>query len=166
MEFTIRHDIPCAIDTYWRCVWDEEYNKRLYLDVLKFRECTRLEQKETDAQITRRIKLNPPAQDLPGPVAKVLGDLSWIEDGVFDKKTGIYKVKIITASMPDKTHIGGENWCESRGDAACVRIAKMSVEVKVFMVGGIVEKRIEADTKKSYEAAAKFTAEFVKEKAW
>ena len=165
-DFTIRHAIDCDSDTYWRCVWDEEYNRRLYMDVLKFRECTRLSQEDKGDVITRRIRLNPPAVDLPAPVAKVIGDLSWVEEGTFDKKTGKYRVKVITGSMPDKTHISGELWCESKGDKKCERIAKMNVEVKIFMVGGIVEKRIGDDMKKSYEAAAKFTNEWVKEKGW
>jgi hypothetical protein len=165
-ELTIRHEIDCDADTYWRCVWDEEYNRRLYMDVLKFRECTRLMQEEKGDQISRRIKLNPPAVDLPAPVAKAIGDIGWIEEGTFDKKTGHYKVKVIPASLPEKTHIFGELWCESRGPKRVERIAKMNVEVKVFMIGGIVEKRIIDDMKKSYEAAAKFTNEYVKEKGW
>ena len=165
-ELTIRHDIESDADTYWKCVWDEEYNRRLYMDVLKFRECTRLSQTDSGDTITRRIKLNPPATDLPGPIAKVVGDLSWIEEGTFDKKTGRYRVKVVTASMPDKTHIAGELWCEPRGDKRCERFAKMNIEVKVFMVGGLVEKRIMEDMKKSYDAAAKFTNEYVREKGW
>lgn len=165
-DLLIRHAIDCDPDTYWKCVWDEEYNRRLYMDILKFRECTRLSQDDKGDVITRRIKLNPPPMDLPAAVTKVIGDVSWIEDGTFDKKTGKYRVKVLTSSMPDKTHISGELWCEAKGDKKCERIAKMSVEVKIFMVGGIVEKRIVEDMKKSYEAAAKFTNEYVKEKGW
>ena len=38
--------------------------------------------------------------------------------------------------------------------------------MKIFIIDGIVEKRIEADMRKSYEAAVKFTNEYVKEKGW
>ena len=165
-EMLIRHEMHCDVDTYWKCVWDEEYNRRLYLDVLKFRECTRLSQDDQPNVLTRRIKLNPPKMDLPAAVAKVIGDVSWIEEGTFDKATKKFKVKVVTSSMPDKTHISGELWCEPKGDKLIERVAKMSVEVKIFMVGGIVEKRVMEDMKKSYDAAAKFTDEFVKEKGW
>lgn len=166
MDLTIRHEFDCDQDAYWRCVWDDDYNKRLYIDRLKFRECTKLSFEDSGDMIKRRLELNPPPTDLPGPIAKVVGDLSWIEEGQFDKKTHRYMVKIITASMPDKTHITGVNWTEPLGDKRCVRIAKMEIEVKVFMVGGLVEKRIAEDTKKSYDTAAKFTMEYVKEKGW
>jgi hypothetical protein len=165
-EIEIRHTMDCDIDTYWKCVFDEEYNRRLYIDVLKFRECKTISQNTTGDKWTRKLHLNPPPADLPGPVAKVIGDLSWDEEGSFDPKTKRYRFKVRPASMPDKTTIEGEIWCEARGDKKCERIAKTNIEVKIFMVGGIVEKRIEADMRKSYDAASKFTGEFVKEKGW
>jgi hypothetical protein len=140
--------------------------RRLYMDLLKFRELKRIMQEDKGDTISRKVYLNPPPADLPGPIAKVIGDLSWTEEGTWDRKTGRYKFKITTGSMPDKTKIQGEIWCEKRGDKKVERIARTSVEVKVFMVGGLVEKRIFDDMKKSYEAAAKFTDQFVAEKGW
>ena len=110
--------------------------------------------------------MNPAAVDLPAPIAKVIGDVSWHEEGTWDAKTNRYRFKIIPASMPDKSNITGEVWCEPKGDRKVERVAKMNVEVKIFVVGGMVEKRIMEDTRKSYEQAAKFTNEFVKEKGW
>lgn len=166
-ELEIRHVMDCDVDTYWKCVFDEEYNRRLYKDALHFRDFKILDQKETpDGGKSRKLHLNPPAADLPAPVAKVVGDLSWQEEGSLDPKTKRYRFKITPASLPDKTHISGEVWCEPRGDKKCERIARINVEVKIFMVGGLVEKRIAEDTKKSYEGAVKFTNEFVKEKGW
>lgn len=162
----IRHAMECDVDTYWKCVFDEEYNRRLYTDRLKFREIKTISQSTTGDVWTRKLYLNPPPADLPGPVAKIIGDLSWHEEGSFDTKSKRYRFKVRPASLPEKTTIEGEIWCEARGDKKCERIAKTNIEVKVFMVGGIVEKRIEADMRKSYDEAAKFTNEFVKEKGW
>lgn len=162
-----RNTMDCTPETYWKCVFDEEYNRRLYFDSLKFREFKQLSQTDgANGTRSRKLYLNPPPADLPAPVAKVVGDISWTEEGTYDPKTGRYKFKVTPASLPDKTHISGEIWCEPRGEKSCERIARASVEVKVFMVGGIVEKRILDDMRKSYEAAAKFTNQFVKEKGW
>lgn len=162
----IRHTMECDVDTYWKCVFDEEYNRRLYIDRLKFRACKTLAQDTGGDSWTRKLYLNPPPADLPGPVAKIIGDLSWHEEGSFDTKTKRYRFKVRPSSLPEKTTIEGEIWCEARGDKKCERIAKTNIEVKVFMVGGIVEKRIEADMRKSYDEASKFTNEYVKEKGW
>jgi Protein of unknown function (DUF2505) len=164
-DLTIRHSMACDVDTYWRCVFDAEYNQRLYAS-MNFRECTVLDQKETDTTITRRVRLNPPPADLPGPVAKVVGDLSWVEEGTFDKATKRYRFKITTAALPEKTHISGEVWTEKTGEKTCDRVAKMSVEVKVMLIGSIIEKRIAEDTQKSYATAATFTGTFVRDKGW
>ena len=165
-EQTMRHPMDCDADAYWRCVFDAEYNSRLYLERLQFRECTLLEQHDEGDRIHRRMRLNPPPADLPGPVAKVIGDLSWIEEGTFDKKTKRYAFVITAASKPDKTHISGEIWCEPRGAKAVDRCARLKVEVKIMLVGGLIEGRVFDDTRKSYEEAARFTGQFVREKGW
>jgi Protein of unknown function (DUF2505) len=165
-EQLIRHVVACDTDTYFKCVFDEEYNRRLYLDVLKFRELKPLSQEDKPDTITRKLYLNPAKMDLPGPIAKVVGDLSWVEEGTYDKKTKRYRFKVTPGSNAEKTRIEGEIWCEDRGPKKVERVAKAIVEVKIFMVGGLIEKRILDDMKKSYDAAAKFTDEFVKEKGW
>jgi hypothetical protein len=165
-EIEIRHTLDCDVDTYWKCVFDDEYNRRLYMDVLKFRECKTLANEDRGATRVRKLHLNPPPADLPAPIAKVIGDLSWDEEGTFDTKTKRYRFKVRPASMPDKTSIEGEIWCEPRGEKKCERIAKSNIEVKIFMVGGMVEKRIADDMRKSYEAAVKFTNDYVREKGW
>lgn len=46
--------------------------------------------------------------------------------------------------------------CESRRDL---------VEVKVFMIGGMVEDKIMGDLKKSFDTSAKYINDYVKEHA-
>jgi hypothetical protein len=165
-ELVIRHTMRCDATQYWRCVFDEEYNRRLYLDRLHFREFALLEQTDAGASIRRRVRLNPPATDLPGPVAKVVGDVSWIEEGTWTRATDRYAFRTITASLPDKTRIAGELWCEPRGEGRVERIARIDVEVKVMIVGSIIEKVIADDIRRSYDEAARFTESFVVEKGW
>src|SRR5262245_11388621 len=141
-DHVFRHNLDCDSATYWKCVFDPEYNRRLYLEVLKFREFKVLEQKEDDRTIKRRIYLNPPAQDLPGPIAKVVGDLSWVEEGTYEKATHKYTFKIIPASQAEKSNIHGEVHTEDRGPKKAERIAKNHIEVKIFMIGGLIEKKI------------------------
>jgi len=165
-EITLRHEFDCDEDTYWeKTVFDAEFNRRLYLEVLKFPAYDLVEQKDDADKRTRRVRIDPPLGNLPGPVKKAIGDrLSYVEEGTFDKKTKHYKFKIAPSTMADKTKTFGEVYCEKLGDKKIVRIAKVTVEVKVFMVGGLVEDKIAGDLKHSYEEAAKFTRVFLKEK--
>jgi hypothetical protein len=165
-EITLRHEFDCDEDTYWEKVtFDPEFNRRLYLEVLKFPSYELVEQKEDDAKRTRRVRIDPPLGNLPGPVKKAIGDkFSYVEEGTFDKKTKRYSFKVTPSTMADKTKNFGELYVEKLGDRKIVRIAKITVEVKVFMIGGMVEEKISSDLRHSYEEAARFTRTFLKEK--
>lgn len=164
-EVTLRHEIDTDEETFWsKIVFDEAFNKKLYEGALKFPGWKLLETKEDDAKITRRVQVDPPIGDLPGPLKKVIGDrLAYTEDGTFDKKAKRYSFKVTPSTLADKTKVTGELWCEAIGDKKIRRLCRISVEVKVFMVGGMVEDRIMADLRASYDNSTKYTNEYLKE---
>ena len=101
---------------------------------------------------------------MPGPVKKLFGDrLSYVEEGTFDKKTRRYTFKVTPSTLAEKTKVAGEMWVEKLGEKKVARVTKISVEVKVFMVGGMVEDRILADLRSSYDKGTTFTNEYIKE---
>jgi hypothetical protein len=170
-EVTLRHEIDCDEDTFWnQCVFSEgdDYNRKLYLEYLKFPGYTLLESKDTEDKKTRKVKIDPPLVGIPGPVKKVIGDkLSYVEEGVFDKKTRRYTFTVTPSTMAEKSKTTGELYVEKLGEGntkRIARIAKIKVEVKVFAIGGMVEDKILGDLKASYDAAAKFTNDWVKAK--
>ena len=164
-EITLRHEINTDEDTYWaRCVFDAPFNEKLYKGALKFPEWKVLDSKDDDAKLWRRVQVDPPVGDVPGPVKKVIGDrLSYVEEGTFDKKSKRYSFKVTPSTMADKTKVSGELWVEKLGDKKIARVTRISVEVKVFMVGGLVEDRILGDLRSSYDKGTAFTNEFIKE---
>jgi len=166
-EITLRHEIETDEDTFWsKIVFDEPFNKRMYEGELKFPGWKLLDMKEDDARIVRRVQVDPPVKDLPAAVKKVIGDrLGYVEDGTFDKKTKRYAMKVTPSAMAEKSKISGELWSERAGDKKIWRICRMSVEVKVFMVGSLVEDRIIQDLRSAYDASATFTNRYVKEHA-
>ena len=167
-EVKVRHEMSCDPETYWnKCVFDDEYNRRLYLEVLKFPNWKVVDQKDDGKTLTRRVQVDPPAGNIPAAVKKVIGDsLSYTEEGAFDRASGRYTFKATPSAMGDKAKITGEMTCEKLGDKKMARIAKIKVEVKVFMVGSLIEDRILADLKASYARAAEFTNTYVKEKGY
>ena len=164
-EVTLKHEIDTDEDTFWeKIVFSEAFNKKLYQEVLKFPGWKLLDQKEDDAKISRKVSVDPPTGDLPGPLKKVIGDrLSYTEEGTFDKKTKKYSFKVTPSTMGDKTKVNGELWCEKIGDKKIRRMCRISVEVKVFMVGGMVEDRIMKDLRLSYDNSTTATNAYIKE---
>ncbi|AKU96092.1 hypothetical protein AKJ09_02756 [Labilithrix luteola] len=163
-SITLRHELNTDEETYWaKIVFDETFNKKMYVDHMHFPVWKLLDQKEDDAKLTRRIQVDPPVGNLPGPLKKVIGDrLSYTEDGTFDKKTKKYSFKVTPSTMTDKTKVNGEMWVEKAGDKKVTRICRIDVEVKVFMVGGMVEERILSDLRDAYDRGTIFTNDYIK----
>ncbi len=162
-EITLRHEIDTDEDTYWeKCVLSDAFNKEMYEKHLRFPGWTVLDKKEDDAKIVRKVKVEPRVGDLPGPVKKVIGDkISYVEEGTFDRKAKRYTFHVTPSALPEKTKINGELWCEKKGDKKITRVCRMSVEVKVMIVGGMVEQRILSDLRTSYDEGTSFTNEFI-----
>ncbi|MFO0670312.1 MAG: DUF2505 domain-containing protein [Polyangiaceae bacterium] len=165
--FTCRDEFDCSEHAFWHdCTFSEDFNKRLYFDVLKFPGWKVLEQKDVgDGVLVRRVHIDPPVAGLPGPVAKAIGDkFSYVEEGRFDPKKNRYEFSVKPSTAADKSKTTGALWTEPLGENRCVRHAKVDVEVKIFMIGGMVEEKIVSDLKKSYEATARFIGQYLKEK--
>src|SRR5258708_11669192 len=167
-EITMRHEIDCDVDTFWdKCVFSEDFNRRLYVEVVKVKSFEHISDTDEPTRRTRKVKIDPQVHGMPGPVKKLLGDrFSYVEEGVFDKATKRYTFKITPSTLTEKTKVSGDMFCEPRGEGKMVRISKVSVEVKVFAVGGLVEDKIVSDLKVSFDASAKFTSDYVREKGF
>lgn len=165
-HLSLRHELNCTSATcFEKIIFSDEYNRRLFLELLKF-PTFKTEAQNTDGDVwTRRARIEPPATGLPGPLKKIIGDkLGYVEEGEWKKGSDTYKFRIIPDTMAEKTRIEGTIRCKDEGDGKCVRLAEIDFEVKVFMVGGMAEERMVTDTRASYDAGAKFINEYLKEK--
>ncbi|MEM9697147.1 MAG: DUF2505 family protein, partial [Myxococcota bacterium] len=149
----ISHTYDCDEDTFWReIMFDSAFNRRLYLEHLNFKDWRLEHQDETDQYIRREVFIHPTTGDVPKPLLKVVGDnLSFRERGSFDKRTKRYQLEIVTARLPEKIDIKGELWLEARAPRQVDRVFEMTVSARIFGMGGLIEKRIVADTVASYE---------------
>lgn len=168
-EFTARHEIDCSIQDYWdKCVFDNGFNQKLYVERLHFHSFVPSESIDTPEKRTKKCTMEPPLSGVPGPAKKLVGDaLKYSEDGFLDKKTMRYRSTITPSTFADKTKVDAELWCEpspSGDPKKCVRFARVRVEVKVFVVGSMVEEMIMRDLRTSYDAEAAFVGEWVKAK--
>ncbi|NOU29027.1 MAG: DUF2505 family protein [Polyangiaceae bacterium] len=164
-EVTIRTAIGCTGKTYFeKCLFSADYCTRLYNEVLKFPGVKVLALKTEGDVWTRQLAIDPPLSGLPGPVQKLIGDkFSYIEDGKYDTKSGRYTFKVTPSTAGDKTKTAGESWCEDAADGqSSTLVTKLTVEVKIFMVGGMVEDKIIKDFRASLDQAAPFITTFTK----
>ena len=165
-EIRVEHVFKCSEETFWTKVFfDDEYNRRLFQEILKFPVWRVAKTEERGDEVLRTIEASPPVGDLPGPLKAIVGDNAGYEErGVFNTKTRRYKVLVVPNRMSDKISVVVEMWTEPMGDTQCKRFAKATASAKIFGVGGMLEKKMLSDLERSYEKSATFTNTFVAEK--
>lgn len=156
-KLTATHVIDCDVETYWKVFFDAEYNKKLYLEGLSFKQFEILEQSETK----RRMR-GVPKMNLPGPVAKLLGDsFGYEEQGSFEKDANTFRWKMLPNTMADKLSTSGFTRVEATSDGKTKRYNEASIEAKVFGVGGLLEGTAEKEVRDSWEKEAVFMNRWV-----
>jgi hypothetical protein len=162
----IEHTFDCSEETLWQTLFfDEEFTRRLYKDTLRFPVWRLIEQKDSGDTMTRKVEVQPLVENVPGPIKKVLGDrFGYIEEGTFDRKKHHYRFRVIPSSMPDKTTIAGAMYSERLGDNKVKRIVDFDIEVRVMMIGKMIEQKSIEDTRASYDKMAVFLRSYLKEK--
>ncbi len=161
----IVHDIQGSEDTFWKLFFDKEYNEALFLRALAFDAWKLVSQDESDARIERVVDAIPKVGDLPGPLKKLVENgVGYRERGTFVRAEKRMKMTVEPTVMADKLSISGVIHTEPTGDKSCRRIYDAVVTAKMFGIGGMIEGRILADIKQSYDKAAEFTNRWIREK--
>ena len=162
----IEHTFDCSEARLWQTLFfDDEFTRRLYIDTLRFPVWRVLEQKLTDETLVRKVEVQPLVENVPGPVRKILGDrFAYVEEGTLDRKRNRYRFRVVPSSMADKTQIAGEMYSEPSGESRVKRIVEIGVEVKIMMIGKIIEQKSIDDTRLSYDKMAAFLRTYLKEK--
>lgn len=163
MKFTLTNIFNTDAETFWAKVFfDQEYNRGLYLDELKFKRWELLELTGDPGAVRTRKTLMEPQSEAPAFLTKLVGGaIAYTEEGRFDPATKIWTYKIVTTKMSDKVSIGGKYWLEARGDKKVERFCDIDIKVDVFGVGGMVEKFLEQETRKSYVDATTYTNRYL-----
>jgi len=159
-RFTVTHEINCDAETYWKLFFDKEFNQALYKGELGFPRFTIDEQREGDKEIYRKVSAEPKV-DLPGPLKKILGSsFSYVEEGTYDRAGKIWRFKTVS-SLGDKMKNDGTMRVEPLGPGKCRRVGEISLEAKMFGVGGMLESTGEKELRKGWDQSAIFTNRWI-----
>ena len=160
--FTMRHDLDCDCDTFWKLFFEKDFNEQLY-KALQFPEWKLLDSKETDKEIIRTVKAMP-KMDAPAAVVKLLGSsFGYDEEGRFDKATKTHKFIIKPNVLTEKLRNEGTVKCEPRGEGKSTRVVEIIAEAKVFGLGGMIESSFEKSFRTGWQQSADFINKWVKE---
>ncbi|MBW2459554.1 MAG: DUF2505 family protein, partial [Deltaproteobacteria bacterium] len=147
-QFKTSHDIQCAVDTFWQLMLDEKYTRDLYLNELAFKELEVLELSDTVRRLRCVPKLN-----MPGPVAKLLGDrFSYEEQCTLDRTRSEWRWKLIPSTLASKIRVQGIVRVESLSDDQCRRFDDATMEAKVFGIGKLLESSTEKEMQRTFDS--------------
>lgn len=162
MKFKTEHTFTgISLADYEKLYFDEDFQVALCQAVKLAR---KLDKREDDGKTLQRVVTVGPDREIPAPVAKVLG-ASRIEYAEHvDYTWGSFKGtwKTISSIMTDKVDARG-TFSFRETPQGVVRTMEGEVKVKIFGLGGVVEKFIGADIEKSYQQAAEFTQKWIDE---
>jgi hypothetical protein len=161
MKFKAEHtfrgiDLP----TYEKLYFDEPFNAALCQATGLER--TLVKREVAGSKLIRAVKVSPQGRDIPAPVAAVLGGSKFEYTEHMDYDLGKYlgrwrtepfvlKDKILSSGTVSFTAVPG----------GVRRVVEGDVQVKIFGVGGIIERFVVADVDKSYAKAAEFTQAWI-----
>jgi hypothetical protein len=162
----VEHTFNCSEATFWdRIFLDPEYNERLFKGELKFPVWREVSREERAGALHRVLEVVPYVGELPAAIKAVVGEgIGYEERGVLSRDTKTYKVEVVPNRMADKITVRLEMSTQPDGDTRCRRRARAEANVKIFGVGGAIEKRLLGDIQRSYQKSAEFTNRFITEK--
>lgn len=164
-KFTITHEIPCNEETFWKTFFGKEFNETLFLKELGFPDYKILEARDDDKEIFRKVS-GKPKMNLPGPIAKLLGEgFRYTEDGRFNKATKTWSWKMTPSTLADKLRNEGVMHIEKIGEDRIRRIADITVEAKIFGIGGLMESATEKELRSGWDKSAEFMRKWVSDPA-
>ncbi len=150
-------------EDYLRGVYlDDAFAEALYLEGLGFQSYTVLDiQRADDGGVSRRIKVCP-RTNAPAPVRKALGSTQeYEEQGSLDASTGVWRYTVIPAALSRKIRITGTQRVESAGSGRCRAHFDATFEVKIFAVGGAVERFMASQFDDNLAKQADFTRRWI-----
>jgi hypothetical protein len=160
MKFAIEHTFRgVSLADYEALFFDEPFNVALGEAIGLGRTLLTLER--TDGRIVRKVRCQP-AHDPAHPHAKKLAEsrAAFVDEVEYDARTKKAVFRTIPNLLPEKVKTVGEiAFVEVPGGVR--REVRGEVNVKIFAVGGFVERSIVAEIEKSYVRAAAFTEEWL-----
>ena len=160
MNFRIAHEFKkITLEQYEKLNFDEPFNIALCRNVRLAREL--IEKTETDGRLRRVVKVGA-EREVPSPVAKIIGAKRIEYTEQVDYTFGTYRGTwdSVSSVLTDKVACSGTFSFADTGDGV-QRVVEGNIKVKIFGVGGVVEKFVVADLNRSYQRAAEFTQQWI-----
>ncbi|HEX3796431.1 MAG TPA: DUF2505 family protein [Acidimicrobiales bacterium] len=159
MKLSLTYAWDCPPQAFWELYFDPDFVVRLHLEALGSLSAEVVSQEgDLTNGLTRTLRYSQ-KPNMPGPVRKIFGEeIVSTEASTFDPSISTTTFTLTPGTMADKTHIDGSiALSESGGQTA--ELFTLEARVKIFGVGPVVERFIEAQAKDIQNKSVAFMRE-------
>lgn len=156
MKLVKEHRINLPLGRYIELAFDPSFEKRISIEGMGNQACETLSHSVDGPTWTMHTRITPP-DNMPAFIKKLVGGGFWMEDRRSHPKGSMEASgELVPSALRDKVKMGYKLRLISDGDQACRRIMDWDIEVKIFGIGGQVEKFIAGEIEKGLDASARF----------
>jgi hypothetical protein len=156
MKFQKEHRINIPASRYFELMFDPVWDKRLNLEGMHIQSWDLIERSVASPAWLLRSKVTP-QDNMPGFIKKLVGgSFHYEEKRTHHKGSDSGRGEMQPNVMRDKLRMGYHIRVIADGENACRRIMEWEIEVKLFGVGGQIEKFALAEIEKGTDASARY----------
>lgn len=161
-RLSIVQELATSVERHWRIFFDDDYERALYAEGLRFPRYELVESKKVGALLHRKIRVVP-RLDAPGPVLKLLGSsFGYTEESSFDEQTGLLRCKVVPNVLGDRLGSEFSVRAEPLGADRCRRSVDIAIDARIFGVGSLVEAAFEKSMRDGWRDSAAFMTEWLR----
>jgi hypothetical protein len=163
MNFNFAHEFDIDVANYWKIFLSPEFNQDMFMNELRMKKYTVLEQTD-DGKKMHRVQELEPSVPIPGFIASVVKSTGYKEIDDLDWSTNTMRVNIETAMFKDRFNMHGDYKVTALdGGKRCRREFRGEVKITVPLIGGRIEKYMMEQMRDSYDAAARCTRRWIED---
>ncbi len=156
------HELDCTPERFWSLYLDDVWQRQMLTEGLGFEAPEILERRETSTGLFRKMSARPKLT-LSGPVARLVSNtLGYTETGEYFEAEGKFTLSHATNIFGERLELGGHFRIEPLGDDRCRRIGYLKILSKMPLMAGMIEKSVEQNVHKGWDASAEFCNDYLR----
>jgi len=161
MRIHCEHEIPLSAEAFWEMLHAPRYEAAV-AEAIGLRAYRELERREEPEAIYRRLQVEAELPDALGALLRRVGldgPLGYLEEQWRSRARREVRWRMTPGAFAGRARIEGVVRVEPRGRDRCVRVLDGVVELRVFGVGGVLERAAVALVSDAYAKGAAVAAE-------
>jgi hypothetical protein len=161
MRIRCEHVIPLPADAFWELIHAPRYEAAV-AEAVGLRAYRELERREEPDAVYRRLQVEADLPEALGAVLRrlgVAGPIGYVEEQWRQRERREVRWRMTPGALAERARIEGVVRVEPRGAGRCARVLDGVIELRVFGVGGMLERAAASFVTDAYAKGAAVAAE-------